>query len=132
MAARLTRDDILTILSTWQERLWLREWRIEVKWTDTGPDGCSAAVSRNPTCRIADLWLHPDWPTWSRAFANETIVHELVHCLHRDPDMALERHLGGGLLSGQAEALVMESYDLAMERFVDDISRILVTAFGEV
>ncbi len=123
---------ILRVIDTWQARLWLEHWDIEIDWDEPADSDAHAQIRPHARRKQATLQLEEDWEQWSVEHANWVIAHELLHCSHRDVDAVLAIHLSGGLLSSAAEALVDEAYEVAMERYIDDQARILVQGFGLV
>lgn len=84
--AKLTRDDIETILQEWQTRLNLGHWRISIKWDEKieSEDEADAEFLASDWYDEASIRLNPNWPDWDRREANVTIVHELCHLIQRD------------------------------------------------
>lgn len=126
----MTRATLDRILAEWQRRLWLERWEIDVEDEPCSAES-NAEIIPNGHRQHARLYLSASWKRWTIAEANRTIVHELLHCAHRDVDHVVDDVLDG-MLHRDVLTVVQEAYLDAMERFIDDHSRLLVAAFGEV
>lgn len=124
----MTKGQLERVFRLWQSRLGLERWRIEFRWDELcGPDSY-AEIEKSSYYDTAKVRLEPDWSKWSPEFAEQILVHELVHALHRDVDEAwndLE-----GQLQQTAWLLANRRYRHAMEGFVDRMASRLVELGG--
>ena len=84
MKKLLTEAQLKKLLTVWQERLMLRDWRIELKVVPRGsmPDGRLAQCTTTPTRQLAKIDIlradhTPD--TETDRDMEEDLVHELTH-----------------------------------------------------
>jgi hypothetical protein len=126
----MTRPQLVRIVEVWQSRLRLTHWDLTVD-TDTPANGeAIAECIRHHSYDTADLRFRPDWPTWSRRYANDTVVHELMHLQERD----LSEAVNTAQLFCHPEAWKQFNDRCEHERegLVDRLATILVDLGGEV
>lgn len=113
----MTKAGIERLVREWTSRLGLERWKIDVKWDDPCGDDFTAVIDKSSYYDTATIRLEADWQKWKPDFAEQTMVHELLHLLHRDVDEAF-RDLEGQL---QRDAWVLSErrYKQAMEGFID-------------
>lgn len=131
----MTRAELERIVRTWQRRLGLERWRVELvtdeaRWFRTGHDDEHASTWRSNSYDQARLYVNPDeWRDWSPHDAHEHVVHELVHLLHRDLEHVLD-HVEP-LLHADAYKVAESALEHALEQTVDRIARRLVELAGD-
>lgn len=129
----LTRKDIETIVSTWQERLNMKHWTITVVWdekTDADTSEAHATAWRSKSYDEATFHFNPEFDSWDRQKANVVSVHELLHCLGRDVESfwdAIE-----GQLHKDVDSVAMKIFEHNLEGFIDRLAYRLVEIGGPV
>jgi hypothetical protein len=88
----MTRAHIEAIVREWQRRLNIPHWRIVVNWEKPlEPDDAFAEIDRegNAQYEAAEMRFASNATSWDVTLANEVIVHELMHMLASDLDVAV-------------------------------------------
>ena len=135
MAAKLTRADIRAIVRTWQRRLEIDHWSIEIDFgtpaeaSEEGREGPWASIWRSRDYDLARLCLAEGWCDWSRREANEHVVHELVHLWTREVEFVLDA-LYRVDIHGDARSVIEETHRHLTEGVVDRIARRLIALVG--
>lgn len=124
----MTRRRLARLIVVWQTRLGLERWKLETKWDEPCGEDFTAVIEKSPFYDTATLRLEAGWQKWSPEFAEVTVVHELLHLLHRDVDEAF-RDLEGQL-HRDAWLLSERRYKQAMEGFIDRTASRLVEIAG--
>jgi hypothetical protein len=79
------RADIEHVVKTWQQRLHLDHWVVEVAWDKPlDPGETLGEMDIHGSYDFTKLKLAADYATWSRYDTNTIIVHELLHLTFRD------------------------------------------------
>lgn len=120
----MTKAQMERIVQGWLPRLGLDRWKVEFKWAEPCDAENYAEVEKSSFYDSAKIRLEPDWAKWSPEFAEVTLVHELVHLLHRDVDQAFNDI--DGQLQRDAWIMAERRYRHAMEGFVDRLATRLV------
>lgn len=84
----MTQKQIERLVKDWQKRLRLDHWEIRIDWNSQ-----AASIAENERSNFYDsaiIRLGTAWPTWSADYAEQTIVHELLHCHDRDLQQAVK------------------------------------------
>lgn len=135
----MTFDELDLLLRTWQRRLGLDLWRIELvvdrlRWAEqvrSRGEGFDATVWRSSDYDTARVYLDPAAAEgWSPTEAADYIVHELVHLALRELDVVAD--LVEPLVSRDAFDLLHASYLHALESTVDRLARQLVALDAEL
>ena len=126
----MTRRQLERIVRQWIQRLGLERWEISIEWDDWDPDdGSRAYVWRSRDYETARLYFNPvEWPKWESRFANQGVVHELLHVMTREAEFVLE--LLDGRLAGDLVSTIETSHKHAMEGVVDALAWRLVDLAG--
>ena len=120
----MTREQIETYFETWLPRLRLTHWDIFINWDEPPPEGESAITTWAYAYDSAMFRFAPSYDTWTERYAEATVVHELLHLVARDLDVAIDAcH---SQLSGRARALAKARTDHEMEGVVDRVATVLV------
>lgn len=119
------------VLATWVGRLRLSHWDIKIDWTKTAGDDNHAEVDTEEDYDLAVIRVHLEgFREWSQRFANETIVHELVHVMQRDLNLAaraIEKRVHPAVFEMHADRWLHE-----WEGAVDRTATVLVELGGVV
>lgn len=124
----LTKGQIERLVRVWVPRLGLERWKIEVDWSKPCADENVAEIEKSSFYDTGTIRVEPGWVKWTAEYAEQTLVHELLHLCHRDVDQAfadLE-----GQLQRDAWVLSERRYRQAMEGFVDRTASRLVEIAG--
>lgn len=119
----LTKAQVEKIVRVWQGRLGLERWKIEVEFSNNPADFYAEA---NPSVQYESCTLvfSPGWSELTVELVDQTVVHELLHLLHRDVDTAVEA--ARSQLHPQASGQIEKRYEHAMEGFIDRLATRLV------
>lgn len=109
----------------WQRILRLDAWRITVEREPTDQNGANAHVWRANQYPLARIYFREDWPTGSERNLDETIVHELLHLVTRDVDVAALDHVRDHLAPGVA-AMHADAYRQANEGAIEHLAWTIV------
>jgi hypothetical protein len=88
----VTREHLEAIVREWQRRLNIPHWRIVINWEkQLDPAETFAEIDRegNSQYEAAELRFASNATTWNVTMANEIVVHELMHMLASDLDVAV-------------------------------------------
>lgn len=88
----LSRESLEAIVREWQRRLNIPHWRIVVNWEKAlDPAETWAEIDRegNAQYEAAEMRFASNAHSWNVQLANEVIVHELMHMLVSDLDVAV-------------------------------------------
>lgn len=120
----MTRRRIEQLVKTWQRRLKLDHWDVEVDWTKPPSEGAFATCWRFNQYDRANLYIDPGFGSWSESFAERTIVHELLHLIARDLDRAIADV--ESFLAPESYMALDKRYEHEIEGVVDRLATILV------
>ena len=120
----MTKAAIERIVRVWVPRLGLERWKIEVDFSKPCADENVAEVEKSSFYDTGTIRLEAGWAKWEPVFAEQTLVHELLHLLHRDVDEAF-RDIEGQL-HRDAWTMADRRYKQAMEGFIDRMAFRLV------
>jgi hypothetical protein len=137
----VTEKQLHALVSTWQQRLGLDQWRIAVRFRDDHiDDDCAMRIHRHQRYDDAVLEVQP-WvvgdgeppDVLEREFVGDDlverkVVHELLHLHSRDMANIIEDDLDG-YLHRDAKDLLDKSFLRAEERFVDGLAAALIRAW---
>lgn len=130
----MTPAQLRRIVRTWQKRLKLEHFEIEVS-LDEEPENPEALASCEPSdlYDYAQLRFRSDWPTHSLDYLNRIVVHELVHVMFRDYGQAI-RSVGfaSGGISPDVRSMWHDRCHDAEEAIVDRVANRLVELGGIV
>lgn len=108
----MTRGRLEKITRAWQKRLGLERWDLKFGWDrPLDQENEVARVFRSNQYDSATIFFAADYRKWTPEFANQAVVHELLHLCHRDVDEAF------GVLD--ADAASKARWEHAMEGFID-------------
>ena len=122
----MTKRRLRAIVNEWQRRLRLQNWEITLHWGGLTDDYALIKVSAD--YENANLRFRQDFPGWTEEFANETVVHELLHIFERGVAQATESL--EEVLEPTAYKLFAHRYSHEAENWVDRLSIILVDIAG--
>lgn len=128
MAAKPTRVWLRRRLMVWQPALGLERWEVTVMDVPCG-DQANASTWRSDAYDRAAISFSDDLSGWTFLFAEQTLVHELLHLCHRDVDQAFREI--EYQLHRDAWAMALARYDHVMEGFVDRLASRLVEIGGK-
>ena len=120
----MTRKQFEREFRTWQNRLGLDAWHVEINWDEPARKDCDATTWRSDDYDRAVIKLDVEWPSWDDDFTRRIIVHELLHLLTRDVDEvfdSLETQLQRDLYTA-----TQNRYKHEIEGLVDRLSYRLV------
>lgn len=120
----MTKGQLDWLVRVWQVRLGLERWEVGIDWSKPCADENVAEAERSQFYDSAKVRVEPGWAKWSPEYAEATIVHELLHMLHRDVDQAV--YDIDGQLQRDAWIMAERRYRHAMEGFVDRMAQRLV------
>ncbi|HSE44967.1 MAG TPA: hypothetical protein VLA89_06530 [Gemmatimonadales bacterium] len=80
---------LLELVGHWQEFLGLSHWEIGVDF-DTATDANATVWRPHYYDKGVVITLNSEWRTWDSQRANEIIVHELLHLVLRDLEVAMD------------------------------------------
>lgn len=123
----MTKRQIEGLVETWKGHLGLDGWKIAVEFA-TVPDTSYAEINGERSYDAAKLTISPAYGEWTENFAEQTIVHELLHLLVRDIDNVVED--ARSQLHPQASAQIEKRYDHEVEGFVDRLAIRIVALRG--
>lgn len=120
----MTRRQIEKLVYRWQRKLKLDHWEIEIKWSEAPTPGSYATTWRMNQYDRAEIYVSPEFTTWTADFAERTMVHELLHLVTRD----LDRVLGDaeGFLPKTAFRWIDKRYEHEVEGVIDRLATVLV------
>ncbi len=124
----MTRGQIEKLLRRWQIKLGLSGWNIKIDFNKPASGDDDITVWRSTSYDEADICLEPGWDKWEKdqgiGFTELNIVHELVHIVLRDLEIAHMDLIDE--LSSQAQHLANDRFKHELEGVVDRIARILI------
>lgn len=123
---KLSEERIGELVRIWAARLGLSEWRIAVSFDDGEDEDCYAETKPSAHYEIAEIVFHRARMAKleNKRQIEETVVHELLHCSHRDVESIVD--LLDGQLHRDVETVVTESFRHHVETFIDRTARQLV------
>jgi hypothetical protein len=124
----VTKAALERLVRLWVPRLGLERWKVDVDWSKPCADHNVAEIEKSSFYDTGTIRLEPGWAKWSPEYAEQTVVHELLHLCHRDVDEAfadLE-----GQLHRDAWTMAERRYKQAMEGFIDRAASRLVEIAG--
>ena len=120
----MTQKQVERIVWEWQKRLGLATWDLRINFAEPCHEEADATMTRSNTYERGELRLDKDWGKWSKPWANQIIVHELVHLLTRDIEESFK--------PAEPSPVVSKLQDRAVEQFVDKLAYRLVEIGGVV
>jgi hypothetical protein len=126
----MTEKQLGRIVWTWQKRLGLATWDLKLNFVDPCNSDADATTWRSNTYERAEIRFGDDWKTWTKAFSNVIVVHELVHLLTRDVEESMKPALEG--LHAEAAKQIDKQQDREIESLVDRLAYRLVELGGTV
>lgn len=120
----MTKAQVERIVRLWQGRLGLERWDVKVDWSKPCADENVAEAERSQFYDSATLRLEPGWSKWTADYAEQAMVHELLHLCHRDTDQAF--YDVDGQLQRDAWVMAERRYRQSMEGFIDRLASRLV------
>lgn len=124
-----TRESIEAMIEKWKPLLGLHNWKIKVIWDKPIKGKHNAEIVPSDKLRSAAIGLSRNFERWSDSWAETTIIHELLHCLHKPVDLVWEKTTGITDIPGYTPALHPEvsgvaddNYATETERFIDQLS----------
>lgn len=120
------------VLATWVERLRLSHWDIQIAWGQQldPSDEVLAECVLEDSYDQARIKIVTTYAEWSQHIANTTIVHELMHVVHRDLDEAVRS--AKTCMSASLWGLFEARFIHESEGIVDRLAAILVSFGGIV
>ncbi len=126
----MTLEELSERVAYWCGQLQLDPWHVSVSVTDTPhgnqKDSVNASVGTAKSylyaeIEFAEAWIESDPSNYDR---DQTIVHELLHCLFRDLDSAAEAPFAllGPIIEDANEA----RYDHEQEQLIDRLAHVIV------
>jgi len=80
----MTREVIDELVRQWVPRLRLTHWELRVDWDKPADEGDEANISPHDSYDLAVLRFTTKFPKWPRYYAEQVVVHELLHLVTRD------------------------------------------------
>lgn len=110
------------------DRLWLRDWTITLD-REPLPSDCNAFARVLPTegRKLATIEFCRDFLERDAEVIKNAVIHELIHCAHRDMTDVIRCVGNDHLLGKQAWDVLWEAFRVATETFVDSMA----TAFAD-
>lgn len=137
----MTKDEVERIVTEWQARLGLSHWDIRVVWDKEVEEGCEASIKVSDDYEQASIRIQqipdektgaPHYEGWTDRYANETIVHELLHVFEigtRLSVAALEPSVTG-VVSKAIYELTYARYMHEAENWIDRLAKRFVDLAG--
>lgn len=125
----MTEKKLEQTLATWQTRLGLAVWTIDVEYDKPAANGTDALIDRSHTYDRATLRLHKAWKDWPDRKTERILVHELLHLSTRDVDRVVASAQKS--LHPDAWRLLNDRYDHEIEGFIDRLAVHLVDYANE-
>jgi hypothetical protein len=126
-----SRADLEHIMRTWQKRLHLEHWSIEIAWNSPLPaTETLGEMDIHGSYDFTKLKLAENCDTWSRYDANTIIVHELLHLTFRDLWSVCEAI--GATASGSGARIAETLFVHESEGVIDRMATCLVEQGGVV
>lgn len=131
----MTHEKLAERVAYWCQRLQLDPWRISTTVVER-PHGndegtVNASVGTSGAYLHAEIEFSRAWvrANISQSERDQTIVHELLHCLFRDLDKAFETTTGvmGPVIEEMAEA----RYIHELEQLIDRLAYVIVALHDE-
>lgn len=131
----MTRREITRIVRGWQKRLRLTNYSLSISFIPNDPnvadlEGGHAEIKVHDDYESAHLKIAAGFAGWNERFANEVIVHELLHIFENGTGTAVESL--EEVLDNDAYKLILARYSSAAENMVDRLALILVALAGVV
>lgn len=123
----MKKPEIEQTVRAWQTRLGLDGWTIAIAFAEI-PDNSYSQIAPEDDYDRATLTISPSHINWTQPFANQTIVHELLHLLVRDIDVMVED--AREQLHPQASAQIEKRYEHEIEGLVDRLASRIVEFGG--
>jgi hypothetical protein len=123
------QDSMEMYVERWKPLLGLHVWKINIVWSKPITGKHNAEIFVSDKLKSGAIALNRNYVEWTDYWAETTIIHELLHCLHKPVDLVWEKITGlsaspniePGLhpvLAGTAD----DMYETEMERFIDQLS----------
>lgn len=131
----MTTQQLSERVAYWCLRLQLDPWRVSVSVVDephgNQKDTVNASIGTAAAYLYAEVefakrWVRSNPDDYDR---DQTIVHELLHCLFRDLDKAAE--ITGSMLGPIIEEMYEARYDHELEQLIDRLAHIIVALNDE-
>jgi hypothetical protein len=126
----MTRASFEKVVRRWQSRLRLNHWDLVIDTETPAAGDAIAECIRHHSYDTAVMRFRPDWPQWERRYANDTIVHELLHLQERDLSEAV--NTAQLFFHPEAWKQFNDRCEHEREGLVDRLATILVDLGGEV
>jgi hypothetical protein len=82
----MTKEHLEELVRSWQSRLGLDAWDVKIDWVKPAREGTNSVTWRSDDYDSATIMWDPEFPEWDPLFAEQIVVHELLHLLTRDID----------------------------------------------
>lgn len=115
----MTRKQLERIVREWQKRLGLHTWDIEVDFREPAAEEAHASTWRSNVYERAGIRFDREWPRWEPRFANQVVVHELVHLMARDVEESFKPAEPSPEVSRLQDRAIEQLVDRLACRFVD-------------
>lgn len=114
----MTQRKLERLVRTWQKKLGIERWDIKIMW-GVAPEtyGVAAEIETNKNYDSAKLRFNLAFKLWTDQFAEEIVIHELLHVLHNQIDKAVESITSD--LSPAGKSIADPWYEIALETFID-------------
>jgi hypothetical protein len=126
--------NIQSYLDELKPLLGLQPWDVFVaaEATDSEDDDAVASVHPTEGRRVAGVRIGPGWADQSAEVKRDTLVHELLHLVHRDQTDIIRCGLASsGYLPQPTFDLLWETFRLATEVMVDHLTGLLTPHLPE-
>lgn len=122
----MTSDWLEECVARWVPRLGLTHWAIEFDWDRPVPpeENTEAMVERTDSYDVATMRFSAKYLTWTAAWAEWVVVHELIHLVTRDLEHAAEA--AQELLPKKARKLAAAHFHHEVEGVIDRLAAVLL------
>lgn len=117
----MTKKQLERIVRDWQSRLGLERWDISIRWDRSLENSDAyAEIKVHETYDQASIYFEATLLNQSERIVTATVIHELLHALHRDIDQAWKSATGA--LHPDANVQADARYYSVYEAFIDRVA----------
>jgi hypothetical protein len=129
LGGRQNRESMEGFVDRWLPLLGMHVWKVRIVWEKPIRGRHNAEILVSDKLKAAVIALNRDFETWSDYWAETTIIHELLHCLHKPVDLVWEKTTGitdlrnvDPGLHPALEGTAADTWETEMERFIDQLA----------